>query len=283
MATDIVITGTGFPVPDPKRAGPGVLIRAANLNLQFDAGRSTTQRIVEAEVPLVDLTAFFATHHHSDHLLGLADLVLARWMRNGARAYRAPAVHCPAGPAVEFVERLLEPLELDLASRREVSGYPDDPHPQIVAFDAPESGPVRVAEVGGMSIDAASVDHGDLAPAVAYRFTTPDGVIVISGDTCACEAVEELAAGADILVHEVFAASLLTARGLNPSRIENLGHHHTEAIGLGSMAARLETPLLVTTHMIPAPESNADRDHFERRYSTVATSLPSGAPCLPIS
>ena len=45
MATDVIITGTGFPVPDPKRAGPGVLIRVGDLNLQFDAGRSTVRRI----------------------------------------------------------------------------------------------------------------------------------------------------------------------------------------------------------------------------------------------
>ena len=38
--------------------------------------------------------------------------------------------------------------------------------------------------------------------AVAYRVTTPDGVVVVSGDTRVCDKVADLARGADVLVHE---------------------------------------------------------------------------------
>ncbi|MDE0235132.1 MAG: MBL fold metallo-hydrolase, partial [bacterium] len=67
MATDVIITGTGMPVPSPDRAGPGVLVRSEEAVLQFDAGRATTMRLAGIGVSPVDLDAVFVTHHHSDH------------------------------------------------------------------------------------------------------------------------------------------------------------------------------------------------------------------------
>ncbi|NNE96216.1 MAG: ribonuclease Z, partial [Acidimicrobiales bacterium] len=64
MNTELVITGTGCPIPDPDRAGPGVLIRRGDLQLQFDTGRSTVQRLAAADVWVPDLSAVFLTHYH---------------------------------------------------------------------------------------------------------------------------------------------------------------------------------------------------------------------------
>lgn len=264
MTTSVTITGSGTPILAPGRAGPGTLIRHDDTLVQVDAGRATTLRLAEAGVSaLTDIDAVLVTHHHSDHVLGLTDLFLTRWVHNGPRPYDPPTVHCPVGGAVDYLEHLFDHLRPDIESRRGVSGYPDDPHPRIVPFEAPPTGVVRVLDVGAISIDATVVDHGDLAPAVAYRFTTPDGVVVVSGDTCACSAVEELAKGADVLVHEVFAGGLLTTRGTPPAIIERLAHHHTEAALLGAMAARLDTPTLVATHMVPSPANDDDRAFFE--------------------
>ena len=33
----VITLGTGSPLPDPERAGPATLVRAAGLNLLFDA------------------------------------------------------------------------------------------------------------------------------------------------------------------------------------------------------------------------------------------------------
>lgn len=264
MTTSVTITGSGTPLLVGGRAGPGALIRHDDTFVQVDAGRATTMRLTEAGVPLTEIDAVLVTHHHSDHILGLTDLFLTRWVENGPRPYDPPAVHCPAGAAVEYLEHLFDHLRPDLENRRSVSGYPDDPHPKVEPFDAPASGTVHVADVGSISIDAALVDHGDLAPAVAYRFTTPDGVIVVSGDTCECPAVEDLAKGADVLVHEVLSSVLLTERGAPVSLIEKLSHHHTEAALLGAMAARLDTPVLIATHLVPPPANADQRAVFER-------------------
>ena len=78
MTTTVTITGTGCPIPDAERAGPGVLVDVDGLRLQFDAGRSTVQRLAGAGLAYAEIDAVFITHHHSDHLTGLQDLVLTR-------------------------------------------------------------------------------------------------------------------------------------------------------------------------------------------------------------
>ncbi len=46
--------------------------------------------------------------------------------------------------------------------------------------------------------------HGTWPNAWGFRFTTPDRVIVVSGDCKPSEKLVEYATGADILVHEVY-------------------------------------------------------------------------------
>jgi ribonuclease BN (tRNA processing enzyme) len=52
--------------------------------------------------------------------------------------------------------------------------------------------------------------HGARAGgSAAYRVRTPDGAVVVSGDTRVCAEVEQLATGADLLVHEACPATPL--------------------------------------------------------------------------
>src|SRR6478736_3253860 len=69
--TEEILTGTGVPHPRPGRAGAGVLVRCDGVALQFDAGRATVLRLVEAGISPSDLSALFVTHVHSDHVVDL--------------------------------------------------------------------------------------------------------------------------------------------------------------------------------------------------------------------
>ncbi|MGH2931198.1 MAG: MBL fold metallo-hydrolase, partial [Solirubrobacteraceae bacterium] len=46
----LTVTGSGTPLPCPGRAGPGALVEADGVLLQFDAGRGTVLRLAEAGV-----------------------------------------------------------------------------------------------------------------------------------------------------------------------------------------------------------------------------------------
>jgi ribonuclease BN (tRNA processing enzyme) len=65
------------------------------------------------------------------------------------------------------------------------------------------SSPIPVLDDGPVRITATLVDHHPTAPAFAYRIDTPDGSVVVSGDTNVSQNLIDLARGADYLVHEV--------------------------------------------------------------------------------
>lgn len=215
-------------------------------------------RLTGLGLDLRELTALFVTHHHSDHLTGLQDLVLTRWVMD-RRAQAAPLpVVAPAGPAIEFVEHMLDNWTHDIAVRNEHTGRTDLPGVDAVPFAYPGA-PTEVWRHGEVRVVAGQVRHEPVHPAVGYRVETPDGVVAITGDTLVCDEVAELAAGADVLVYE--------AMRFEP--VERLPEHrrfvleyHADTRLIGRQAAELGVATLVLTHLIPPPDRPGDRERF---------------------
>ncbi len=173
-----------------------------DVRLQFDAGRGTVLRLVEAMVPPNQLTALFLTHVHLDHVADVADLAMTRWIFDPLVPCEPLPVVAPEGPTAEFARHLFEPYESDVVARNRVA-VPGRPSIDLRSFAVPPN-PVEVwrSDDGTVSVDAVAVHHEPCEDAVAYRVTTPTGVVVVSGDTRICEEVEVLSIGADIVVHE---------------------------------------------------------------------------------
>ena len=124
MTTEVVLTGTGVPHPRPGTAGAGVLVRHGDVALQFDAGRSTVMRLMNAGSPPHALTAVFLTHVHSDHVVDLPDLAMTRWIQQHLVPSGPLVVVAAEGGAARFVRRMLEPYDFDLALRAGHTGAP---------------------------------------------------------------------------------------------------------------------------------------------------------------
>lgn len=242
----VVLTGTGVPVPDPDRAGAGTLVDLDGVRLQVDAGRGTVLRLAGSMTPLPTLDAVLLTHHHSDHLVGLADLVLSRWL---AGAHRTTIV-APTGPTARFAAGLLDPWAEDIAVRIEHAGHGGPPAVDLVDFAA-SSSPTEVWGSEGVTVTAVAVHHEPVVPAVAYRVDGPSGSVVVSGDTVVCDEVEQLARGADVLVHEVRLRSFADA--VVGTHYEAISAYHADAIELGAAAQRAGVGRLMLTHFIPLP------------------------------
>ncbi|MFQ5556025.1 MAG: MBL fold metallo-hydrolase [Acidimicrobiales bacterium] len=251
MTTSVIVTGTGTPIPSPDRAGPGVLVRADGLALQFDAGRGAVQRLAGAGLWPTDLDAVFLTHHHSDHLTGLQDLVLTRWIMDRDDAVAALPIVSPAGPTARFVERMLDVWDDDVAVRLEHNPRARGPEVEALEFEVPDV-PAAVWTARDVVVVAGRVRHEPVEPAVGYRVQTPDGVIAISGDTLVCDEVAALATGADVLVHEAMRFEHFA--GMGPERTFVLDYHADTRL-IGAQAREIGVSTLVLTHLIPEPRT----------------------------
>ena len=258
MATSLTVTGTGTPIPSADRAGPGALVRYDDLTLQFDAGRSTVQRLAGANVWIPDLTALFVTHHHSDHVVGLTDIVLTHWVMDRTDNNAPLPVIGPRGDVSQYLETLLDGWERDIEVRADHAGRDTSPAIDIVAFDIPDD-PTEVWRDGDVVVSAGQVRHEPCPNAVGYRVDTPDGSVAITGDTRVCDEVAALADGVDVLVYEAMRFSFFETL---PERRRYVTDYHADTRLIGEQAARLGVPKLVLTHLIPAPTSEDERQLF---------------------
>lgn len=260
-AITVTITGTGIPLPAPGTAGPGVMVRTGGKVLQFDVGRGTLGRIVDMGVPPPAVSTVFVTHHHSDHLVGLADLVMTRWTLSHGTHVPLEIV-APAGPAIDFLHTMLDPWKADLDIRAEHTQRDDRPDPIIVAFE-PADTPTEVWTSGGVRVLAVGVHHEPVLPAVAFRVERGAGALVISGDTRVCDEVADLSAGADVVVHEACRAQAMREMfGHDNPQIEHIVDYHAASIELGALAERAQIPHLVLTHLIPPANNDKQREEF---------------------
>jgi ribonuclease BN (tRNA processing enzyme) len=89
--TELILLGTGTPVPDPEAWGPASAVMAGDRLFLVDAGAGVTRRLAAAGFPRVkEVTAAFITHLHSDHTLGYPDLVFTTWIMGRRRRSAFP-------------------------------------------------------------------------------------------------------------------------------------------------------------------------------------------------
>ncbi len=80
----------------------------------------------------------------------------------------------------------------------------------------------------------------------------------VAAQETAGDDVENLATGADILVHEVLSSRRLLEEGLSARRVEGLAGYHAEAPTVGALAGRAGVSKVVLTHLMPAPRGDRD-------------------------
>ena len=208
------LCGAGSPFPDEKRSGPCTLVVAGKRLFVFDAGAGSARNIGKMGFNHGRIEAIFLTHFHSDHIDGLGELMLQRWV---SASNTAPVpVYGPAGVEA-VVAGLMQAYAQDQHYRVAHHGEAVMPSSgtggKALPFATEPTGRVVLLKDGDLEIAAFSVDHAPVHPAVGYRITYKGRSVVLSGDTKKSAAVAREAMGVDLLVHEALSTPLMAMLG----------------------------------------------------------------------
>jgi ribonuclease BN (tRNA processing enzyme) len=239
----LTVLGCSGSVPGPNSPASGYLIEADDFLLAMDLGNGTLAELQCYCDPFL-LGALLLSHLHPDHCADFTALTVFRRYHpkpsRDPRTQRLP-VYAP-GEAADRLAASYAPSALELA----VTDLSD-------VFDFQPLAPGTV-QVGPFEVTSLRVAH----PCEAYGFRISHGgrSLVYTGDSGPCDALDQLADGADVLLAE---ASWTHA----PDRPAGL---HLSGRDAGDLAARAGVRRLLITHVPPWTDREAVFAEARQRY-----------------
>ena len=224
-STRLITLGTrGGPVSTVDRAQSSNLLIVNGTLYVVDAGPGVTGRLTEAGISIRDIDNLFITHAHDDHTGGLGELLTAAYISN-----RTKPVNIYGPPGTEtLVKALMQALTVS-SDIRISDGTRVVPIAKV--FFGHDKGTGAIYQDANVKVTAAENSHFNFPPGTpaygkyksyAYRFETPDRVIVFTGDTGPSAAVTELAKGADMLVSEVTSVEEYKEQAIRTGRWQSM-------------------------------------------------------------
>jgi len=205
----VFILGAGTPTPTPVRFGSAYVVEIGDEYLMFDCGPAATYKLVKVGIFPTQVDYLFFTHHHFDHNVDYPCFLLTRWDQSVGNE-NPLQVYGPV-PTEMMTERILGEngafvhdwkARVNHTASQRLYVYrggtlPREP-PRIMAKDV---GPGLVHKGRNWQVTAAPTEHVQpWLDSLAYRIDSPEGSIVFSGDTQPCQAVIDLAQGADTML-----------------------------------------------------------------------------------
>ncbi|MBC8505388.1 MAG: MBL fold metallo-hydrolase [Anaerolineales bacterium] len=216
--TEVIILGTANAVSDEKHENTHFAISSEKRFLMVDCVGNPLVRLKQAGLDYRNLTDLFLTHFHPDHVSAVPLLLMNLWLMGHSRLINIYGLH----PTLDKMETLMDAF-----------GWQNWPNFFPVAFHRLPSEKMTLAlEDSEFRIYTSPVKH--LIPAIGLRVEVLNSgkILAYSCDTAPCKEVEELAAGADVLIHE--------ATGDSPG--------HSPAIKAGEVAQKAGAKNLYLIH-----------------------------------
>jgi len=283
--TRLILLGTaGGPRGTVDRAQPANLLIVRGTPYLVDAGNGVAHQLDLAGVPFTTIRHIFITHNHDDHDADWGTLMGRSFT---AGQHQPMTVYGPRGTEA-MREGFLRYFAPNAAAHFLEGAVNIPPEKVILAHDI--AGPGLVYQDANIRLTAIENCHYHFSKgspgygrqqSFAFRFQTPDRVIVFSGDTGPCgDVMANFARGADILVHEVIdlpaiERSIEARRDgsyAEPGQREALMNHmrteHSTADEIGRVAQAAGVKQVVLTHIVsgPAPATDADYIAAVRRH-----------------
>jgi ribonuclease BN (tRNA processing enzyme) len=254
--TRVVMLGTGTPQARPESSGPAVAIVTGGAVYLVDAGPGVVRRAAAAaekgivELRVQNLKTVFITHLHSDHTLGLPDVIFSPWV---LRRTEPVEIYGPRGleAMVEHIEKAWE-KDIDVRTNGlehgNRTGYQAHAH---------EIEPGVIFQDKNVKVTAFLVPHGSWDQAFGYRFDTEDRSVVLSGDTGPTDAVAKACHGCDVMLNEVYSETGLLAMHL-PEEEKYFHAFHVSPRQVAEEATAAKPGLLVLYHQVYWGATTAD-------------------------
>ncbi len=240
--TRLILLGTGTPNPEPDHSGPAVAVVSGTSVYIVDSGPGVVRRAAQAGIRMDQLTQVFITHLHSDHTVGLPDLIFTPAVtgrREPLEIYGPPGLRA-------MVRHIMKAWSEDMQIR--LHGL-EPAVKEAYLVHTHEIKPGEIYRDAAARVSAFAVSHGSWKYAYGYRFEVGGKVIVISGDTSFSENLIAAAHGCDILVHEFYSQKGWESRTPDWQRYH--AAFHTSAPDVGKLAARVQPKKLVLYHELP--------------------------------
>lgn len=245
--TKLVLLGTGSPFADPTKSGPSLAIVVNNTSYIVDCGPGVVRRAAEASklgfpsLEAAQLKTLFITHLHSDHTIGLADIILTPAVLDR----NAPiAIYGPVG-IKKMTDDLMSAYKEDISIRINGLEKGDAIAYQVYTNEIKEG---QIYKDSNLTVTAFNVQHGQWDNAFGFVFQTKDKKIVISGDCTYSENLIQYAKDCDILVHEVYSDTGLKKRTQRWQDYHST--FHTSTYQLADIANQVKPKLLILNHQL---------------------------------
>ena len=249
--TKIVLLGTGNPNPSPFQSGCSVAIIVNDTPYIVDFGPGLIRQAAALSpkyggnikgLDVKNIKRAFLTHLHSDHTTGYPDLILTPWVMGRNEPLE---VYGPEG-INEMTKNILKAYAEDIRYR--LYGYEPANNQgwRVNSHEFTEEG--IIYQDTNILVEAFPVPHGTWPNAWGFRFTTPDKIIVLSGDSAPSEKIVEYATGADILIHEVYYQKAYDTKDEFWKNYHS--RNHTSTYELADIATKAQAKLVVLYHIL---------------------------------
>ncbi|HZU07725.1 MAG TPA: MBL fold metallo-hydrolase [Chloroflexota bacterium] len=237
-----VLLGTAAALPTATRDNTALLFVGAHSSLLVDCPGSAYAKLLRAGVVPSQLSYLLLTHTHTDHTYGLPGLLQSLWL--AGREADLPIVGLPE--VQQLVDRALDTFA-PFGARTPFA------LPRYVLPAAASAAPV--IETPDFRVWTAPTAHSVPSVAVRVEACATGAAVVYSSDTRPCPAVEQLAAGARLLVHEA------TFRAAASDLAERFGH--STAAEAAMVAHHAGAAALWLVHFSPAAAGDIAALHAE--------------------
>ncbi|MBE9524845.1 MAG: MBL fold metallo-hydrolase [Chloroflexi bacterium] len=189
----VIVLGSASSIPDVHHGNTHLAISNQNRFIMIDCVNNPIVRLLKAGLDFHQLTDLFLTHFHPDHVSGVPLLLMDMWLLERKTPLRIYGLQ----HTIERIEKVMD-----------LFGWKDWPNFFPLTFHVlPESNMVLAMD-DDFRIYTSPVNH--LIPTIGMRIEVIENgkILAYSCDTSPCSSVDELASGADVLIHEATGESL---------------------------------------------------------------------------